>query len=97
MEEKLALINALWPIFATIVGLIAAGVIRVEFLRWKVKSLEDWKLENDRKLYAMQVEVQNFNGGIGKDLNEIRETLAWIKGRFAFVEGQKNEKQSRQD
>lgn len=86
MEVTLALISALWPVFATITGAIVVGVIRMELLGWRVKNLERHKEECDRELYTIRSDIQTINNQIVKELNEIREALAWIKGRFSRAE-----------
>jgi len=86
MDSTIAMISTLWPIFAPIVVGTIVGIIRVEALNWRVKSLEKSREEGEREMYTLRLEVQNINTQIVKELNQIRESLSWIKGRFARSE-----------
>ncbi len=63
----------------------------MELLNWRVKQLEVAQASQQGELLSLSGKVQNINSEIVKELNEIRESLAWIKGRFALVEGKRDD------
>lgn len=81
--EKLQLAADLWQIFAGIGVAVVAGIVRVELLAWRVRVLEKLMDQKDKEIYALRVEMQNMDSKVLNELAEIRETLAWIKGKFS--------------
>lgn len=69
-----------------LVFLIVTGVVRVELLAYRVRELERARIELDKRLYVVQTELNTANDGLVDQLSEIKETLAWIKGRFSMME-----------
>lgn len=76
----------LWQAAAALSAFFVAGIVRVELLAYRVRELERQMLEKEKLIFAIQTEVNTVNDGLVRELSEIKEVLAWIKGRFSLLE-----------
>lgn len=86
MLEKVQLLVDLWQVFVGIAIFIVGGIVRVELLAWRIRALEKSMDQKDKEIYALRVELQTVDSTVLKELAEIRESLAWLKGKFSVFE-----------
>ncbi len=75
-----------WVMSSALGAFVVAGIVRIELLAYRVRELERANVVIDKKYFAVQTELNTVNSGLVNQLSEIKETLAWIKGRFSLLE-----------
>lgn len=76
----------LWQMAAALGAFLVAGIVRVELLAYRVRELERKLIEKEKEIFAIRTELNTVNEGLVSELSQIKEALAWIKGKFSFLE-----------
>lgn len=75
-----------WQMVAGLAIFFTAGIVRVELLAYRVRELERERIQLEKQVFALRAEINTVSDGLVGQISEIKEILAWIKGRFSMLE-----------